>query len=64
MFNEDVVEVSIKVKLPKSLVQKYKEDPSYGFDELTDEEVVTGLAEDILLRYFNPEYFDVSRIAP
>ena len=56
--NIEAVEVSIKVSLPKKLISGYKEDPSLKIAHLTDEEVIEGLVEDILIRYFNTEYFD------
>ena len=60
----DMVEVTVKVGLPRELVRKLKDDPSCGLEGMTDEEVVLGLHEDITNRYFNTEYFDASRIAP
>jgi len=58
----EAVEGSVKIALPKYLIQQYKEDPDKNLSEYTDEDLVIALAEDILNRYFNPEYFDLDNI--
>ena len=53
------VEVNRPVSLPCSFIQKIRDQSSDGLPDLSDEDIVEALAENILDRYFAPEYFDL-----
>jgi len=59
----EVIEVSVKVSLPKKTIDSYRAMEENGMQGYTDEQIVECLAEDILDRYFHEEYFDLESIA-
>jgi len=58
----EVVKKSIEVGLPKSFFVNAREMSEDGLKDHTDEEILEALAEDILERYFNTEYFDIEGV--
>lgn len=57
-----VVKKSIEVELPESFFVGTRKMSEDGLKDYTDEEILEALAEDILQRYFNTEYFDLDAI--
>ncbi len=57
-----VVKHPIVLELPKSYIAEFRENSADGLKDYTDEQILEALAEDILLRYFNTEYFDVEAV--
>ena len=55
------VDVHVLVSLPKELVDEIRKTNDIG-QYISDEHIVMSLAEDILWRYFNEEYFDYDSI--
>jgi len=58
----EVVKKSIEVGLPKSFFADARAMSEDGLKDHTDEEILEALAEDILERYFNTEYFDIEGV--
>lgn len=58
----EVVQVSVRVGIPKSQIRQFRDNSEDGLADITDEQIVDGLAEDILDRYFNTEYFDLDTL--
>jgi len=58
----EVVKKSIEVGLPKSFFVDTRAMSEDGLKNCTDEEILEALAEDILDRYFNTEYFDIEGV--
>lgn len=58
----EVVKKSIEVGLPKSFFVDTRAMAEDGLKDHTDEEILEALAEDILERYFNTEYFDMEAV--
>ncbi len=58
----EVVQLSVKVGLPKSFFVETRAMSEDGLKDHTDEEILEALAEDILERYFNTEYFDLESV--
>jgi len=59
MGDTDNVVVEVKVGLSKSQIKGYRDNSQDGLKDFTDAEIVSIMAEDILGRYFNEEYFDL-----
>ena len=58
----EVVKKSIEVMLPKKYLTELREQAANGMKDYTDKQILEALAEDILERYFNTEYFDVEAL--
>jgi len=55
----EVVKATIDIQLPITQIQGYRDNSSDGLADYTDTEIANILLEDIVLRYFNEEYFDL-----
>jgi hypothetical protein len=58
------VEVSVEVSMSIVEIQELRNNPELHLGDITDKQIVSELAEDILSRYFNKEYFDPEKIQP
>ena len=58
----EVVNTLIEVELTKSFITSTRDMSADGLKDYTDEQIVEALAEDILRRYFNTEYFDMDAL--
>ena len=58
----EVVKKSIEVELTMSYIMGLRGQAVNGLKDFTDEQIVESIAEDILERYFNTEYFDVEAL--
>lgn len=56
----DTVSVSVPVSLPKKDIDGMRANAENHMGDMTDEQIVSHLAGNILERYFHPEYFDLS----
>ncbi len=62
MSKEESVQVKVSVGLHKKYVQHLRDQAADFLAEFTDESIVEMLAENILERYFNTEYFDTDAL--
>lgn len=58
----EVVKKTVVVELPKRFFADFREQSTGGLKDYTDEQILEAIAEDILNRYFNTEYFDVEAV--
>ena len=55
----EVVKANIEVQVPVNQINGYRRASEDGLIEFTDTEIANILLEDIVMRYFNEEYFDL-----